>query len=281
MTIGQWLTQATKKLATANIATARLDTEVLLADALRHDRAWLLAHPDFALQKPTLERLSADLARRTKHEPLAYIRGRQEFFGREFVVSPDTLTPRPETETLVEMALSLTEKHDVKNVADVGSGSGCIAITLYLESGRTLSCTGFEISRAALKIGLKNAERLQADVTFVQDDLTADGAHGWQKADMIVANLPYVPDNFKINLAATHEPPFAIYGGSDGLEYYRELFSKINKSRFVLTESMPPQHSALRDIARLYGYEQEAEQDFIQLFKRSQRRVPSCTRVGL
>lgn len=268
MSIDDWIKNTTNELSGAGVATARLDAEVLLADILDKDRAWVLAHPEHELQGPTLESLNGFVDRRRRHEPLAYIRGRQEFYGREFAVSPDTLTPRPETETMVELALEIIKKHSVKSVADIGTGSGCIAITLNLESGASTDFVGYEISKPALKVARQNAKILKSKTVFFEDDLRADTKHIWQGSDMIVANLPYVPSNFHINLAATHEPDFAIYGGDDGLDYYRSLFAKLDKASFVLTESLPPQHEELGNIAETAGYTQIEEQDFIQVFKR-------------
>ncbi len=261
-----WLKQAVLQLQNSDISTAQLDAELLLADRLKKDRSWLHAHPDFELQRSDLRILNEQITRRSNHEPIAYIRGKQEFFGREFIVSPATLTPRPETETMVEMALNLLKKHAIKSVADVGSGSGCISISLQLESQTSASITGYEISREALEIALKNAKKLGSTVAFRKSDITAT-KEGWSESELILANLPYVPTDFKINNAATHEPDFAIFGGKDGLDYYRKLFENLsNQVQFVLAESLPPQHSGLQKIAESNGFKPVETNDLIQLF---------------
>lgn len=273
MKIETWINLAAEKLKAASIPTPKLDAEILLADELNKDRSWLHAHPEFAVQGESLYSLNEQIERRMGHEPLAYIRGKQEFYGRDFKVSADTLTPRPETETLVELALEVLSKNTVDSVADIGTGSGCIVISLYLESTAKTKFAGYDISKRALKIASDNAKIMRANVDFFQDDLKSESKHQWQDAGLIVANLPYVPADFNINLAASHEPEFAIFGGKDGLDYYRSMFEKINgKTEFVITESMPPQHQTLKQIAENTGFRLSKSQDFIQLFVRTRGR---------
>lgn len=270
MTIAQWLEKTTKKLEAVSIPTARLDAEVLLSDVLQKDRAWLLAHPDYALQGPTLQKVDELVERRLMHEPIAYIRGMQEFYGREFYVTPDTLTPRPETETLVELALEVIANHEIETVADIGTGSGCIIITIEQETDKKLKLAGYDVSKNALAVARKNAEKFNSTVTFYEEDITSDKAHRWKNSDLVVANLPYVPRTFTINLAATHEPELAIYGGDDGLDYYRDLFKKSSTvNKYIATESLPPQHESLLSIAKENGYTCIRMQDFIQVFERT------------
>lgn len=269
MTIKTWLEKATNTLHDAGIATASLDATLLVSHVLGKDKAWIIAHEDESLSESQLKILESFIGRRKQHEPIAYIRGKQEFYGRDFSVSPNTLTPRPETETLVELALEiLTTDEAVSRVADVGTGSGCIIITLACEMRDNRTYEGYEISDEAIEIAEHNATTMKASVTIIQDDITSDDTHKWRDADLIVANLPYVPDDFSINLAATHEPKFAIYGGKDGLDYYRYLFEKVKNTKYIITESLPPQHNDLKNIASLHGYKQLKSNDFIQLFTR-------------
>jgi release factor glutamine methyltransferase len=231
------------------------------------------------------------------HEPLAYIRGRQEFYGRDFRVSPDTLTPRPETETMLELLFQIIKSDkfshyiqpDTNNqpltahpspitVLDVGTGSGCIIITAALELVQIsnikyqISFIGLDISGKALKIAKLNANNLKVRVKFNQFDLLKDDFSSIlnpQSSICILANLPYVPDDFHINLAASHEPGFAIFGGKDGLDYYRLLFKKATKKTgLIFTESLPPQHSELIEIAKEAGYKLVLNQDLIHVFSK-------------
>lgn len=278
MTIGEWLQTAIVQLQAAQIMTARLDVLVLLEDVLNKERSWLLAHPDQKLRSAQVEKLKSLLLRRISHEPLAYIRGKSEFYGREFAVNAHTLEPRPETETMIELLLKQvkSKKLKVESIVDVGTGSGCIAITAALELPDT-KVYATDIDKKCLEVAQVNAKSRGADVTFYRGNLleplsTFDFQLSTGKLS-ILANLPYVPDNHTINQAALHEPRHAIFGGTDGLEYYRELFSQIDvmaqKPTVVLTESLPPQHQTLADIASRSGYAVLESCDFIQCFRQA------------
>lgn len=301
MTLKDWLNTTISKLKNADIPTAQLDTEVLLSDHLNKDRSWLHAHPNFDLTDEQITVLDNQIQRRTTHEPLAYIRGKQEFYGRQFYVSPDTLTPRPETETMIEMALAqLSSEHRATSneglqIVDVGTGSGCIVITLACELIRRrgdeeLQFLGVDVSKEALRIAKKNAKFHNVPVSFKTLDLRT--AYSLTRVlassytSVVLANLPYVPTGFHINLAASHEPPEAIFGGEDGLDYYRELFKQLYVAReaytgqrpesslknikrsmlAVYTESLPFQHNALIEIAESHGFELIDSCDFILKF---------------
>ena len=262
-----WLSENTTRLLAAGIETARLDCLVLLADQLDQDKSWLLSHPEHVLQGSEIEILGTKIAQREQHVPLAYIRGKAEFYGREFVVNPHTLVPRPETETMIDLLKGLGLLFGSK-ILDVGTGSGCIAITAALElPGMSLS--GCDIDPECVRTARHNAEKLGAHVAFFASDLLAQAP----PQNALAANLPYVPDNFQINTAATHEPRTALFGGADGLDVYRELFKQIAaapwKPQHVLAESLPPQHEALVAIAGAHGFRLQQTNDFIQVFNYS------------
>ncbi len=267
MNLELWLEQSIAKLEDAGIATAKLDAEVLLADILDRDRSWLHSHPDHSLQGPTLQKLDDQVERRAYHEPLAYIRGKSEFYGREFKITPDTLQPRPETETMIEMIRSLSP---IK-IVDVGTGSGCIAISAKLElpASDIVAC---DISDACIKVAHENADSMGADIVVIKSDLLNDINVKHLKESLLACNLPYVPLNFQINESARHEPDLALFGGQDGLDLYRQLFLQIIslppqfRPEVVLTESLPTQHQALELLAKQAGYHLEDTQDFIQQF---------------
>lgn len=276
-TNASWLKNTTYKLSRAGIGTARLDALILLEDATGKDRSWLLAHPEFdleSLQNPTLQQLNSLVERRISHEPLAYIRGKTEFYGREFLVNKHVLEPRPESETMIDLALKICRSQDSKNTTfmDVGTGSGALAITLKLEAPQ-LNILAIDIDKNCLAIAKKNADNLAADVKFLQGDLLEPLRNIKLKTYNLICNLPYVPDNFVINPAAMNEPRLAIFGGQDGLDIYRKLFLQINqtsnKPNFVLTESLPLQHGKLVEIAAKSGYKLTKSDDFIQLFQRA------------
>lgn len=262
MRFEDYVRQATARLTKDGIASARLDSLILLEDATGKDRAWLLAHPEFVLPDHIIDELNNKITRRSQHVPLAYIRGRSEFFGRTFYVDERVLEPRPETETMVELLLALPlPKQPV--IVDIGTGSGALAITAKLELPQA-DVYGIDIDPNCLEVASRNSQTLSAKVRFLQADLLA-GDNLPAPIDIVLANLPYVPDDFHINLAAGHEPRLAIFGGPDGLELYRRLFDGL-AAPYVLAEALPPQHEALATIAAKAGYEQVSQQDFIQVF---------------
>lgn len=283
MDIDTWLKRSVVALDTAGIGTARLDALVLLEDCLHTDRAQLLAHLETKLTDEQLSTLDSDIERRVTHEPLAYIRGNTEFYGRRFSVNNNVLEPRPESETMIDMLKTLSlgvhiDEHpgECMTIVDVGTGSGALAVTAQLEL-QAARVIGTDIDPACLKVATANARAHGAAVTFVQGDLLAPleplGLGGGQQpkgALVLLCNLPYVPDDFHINMAAGHEPRLAIFGGEDGLDVYRKLFAQVHsltlQPDFILTESLPAQHDALTKLATAHGYVLSREEDFIQLF---------------
>ncbi len=265
MNLNQWLAVAAQKLKNASISSAQLDALVLLEDELELSRAYLLAHPEIEITETQKESLDKKILRRTRHEPLAYIRGFSEFYGRQFKVNKCVLEPRPESETMIELLLQQKPpNHPI--IADIGTGSGALAVTANLEiASSTVLAT--EIEAEALKVGKQNAEALGAKIEFFQGDLLAPLAK--RRADIILANLPYVPSSWQINQAARMEPTIAIFGGKDGLDLYRRLFAQIeelaSRPQLVFTESLPPQHRELRKIGEQAGYRLINGQDFIQV----------------
>lgn len=244
---------------------------MLLEDLLGKDRAHLLAHPEIELTGEQERVLNEQIERRSKHEPLAYIRGKTEFYGREFIVNAHTLEPRPETETMLDelKGLGFRERGQGVTLIDVGTGSGAIAISAKLElPNATVFAT--DISAESIAIAKRNAQKHQADITFNQGNLLDPLTLG-PLPYTLLCNLPYVPDEYDLNEAARNEPPLAIFGGADGLDLYRELFAQIDrqehKPQHILTEALPFQHKDLALIAKSHGYTLAKTDDFIQLFK--------------
>ncbi len=270
MKVSRWLDEQIKKLERAGIGTARLDGLVLLEDAAGRDRAWLLAHPEFELSERQIKKLDQQIKRRLEHEPLAYIRGETEFYGRQFYIDHRVLEPRSESEAMIDLLKKLCESHTIKQVLDIGTGSGALAITAKLElPGVEVVAT--DIDNGCLKVAGKNSDHLKAKVTLIKANLLEFGeARTMFFETVILANLPYVPTVHTINQAAMHEPARAIFGGTDGLDLYRQLFKQLRSPKhqlpFVLTESLPPQHPELANIALANRYKLAQTDDFIQLF---------------
>ncbi len=270
MNTREWLKEATKKLEQAGVGTARLDALVLLEDVTGRDRAWLLAHSDHKLSPSELAELTKLLKRRAEHEPLAYLRKKTEFYGREFIITPAVLEPRPESETMIDLLKKLSKSPSwpaEPRIADVGAGSGALGITAKLELSDT-RVELLEIDTNALKIAQNNVDKYTTDVQVIGSDLLECSG---QDNNVLLCNLPYVPDSHKVNEAAGHEPEIAIFGGPDGLDVYRKLFGQVKMSQkrplFILTESLPPQHDGLAKIAKQSGYQLAETDDFIQVFK--------------
>jgi release factor glutamine methyltransferase len=285
MDVGTWLARAEKKLAQAGVGTARLDGLVLLEDISGRERSWLLAHPECTLTPEQTDTLQKLLNRRAAHEPLAYLRGKTEFYGRKFVLTPAVLEPRPESESMVELLIGLhhglettvNDSKSVKNqsstmrIADVGTGSGALGITAALECKNT-SVDLLEIDDDAIKVAEMNVDLHTTSTPVIKSDLLQESA---QDYDILLCNLPYVPDTHTINAAAEHEPHIAIFGGPDGLDLYRKLYKQIKNMQkrplFILCESLPPQHAALETIAHDAGYTLLKTDDFIQVFAASRQ----------
>jgi len=220
MTVRTALLQGAKLLNDAGVGVARLTAEVLLAHALHHDRVYLFGHPEHELSEIEWLHFGRYLHERMQGKPTQYITGRQEFYGRDFRVTPDVLIPRPETEHVVETALRLAPCPG--HILDVGCGSGILAVTLRLETGAEVWAT--DISPAAILVAAGNAQRLEAPVSFVVCDLVS--AFADRSMDLIVSNPPYVPLGDKAGLqreVRDWEPHAALFAGPTGLEIYQRL----------------------------------------------------------
>jgi release factor glutamine methyltransferase len=218
MTIYTALLQGRQLLEEAGIAAPRLTAEVLLAHAVGCERVWLYAHSDEELREVWWIHYGRYLHQRLQGKPTQQITGIQEFYGRDFRVTPDVLIPRPETEHVIETAL----RHGAARVVDIGTGSGAIAITLALETGARV--TGTDVSLAALRVAADNGRRLGAAVSWIACDLGSALPSG--SFDLVVSNPPYVAARDKTTLqkeVRDYEPDIALYGGDGGLEIYRRL----------------------------------------------------------
>jgi release factor glutamine methyltransferase len=219
-TVKAQLEHARRQLAAAGIEEPRRTAESLLGFVTGCESSHLFAHPERELSVDEAEQLQALVARRVEGEPTQYIFGVREFFGRDFEVSPAVLIPRPETELLVEAVLE--KGPESARALDVGTGSGCIAVTLACERPSWEICA-VDISEPALAIAENNAERLKARVEFRHGDLT-EPFEG-ESFDVVVSNPPYVAERDRPTLSreVRREPEAALFAGADGLDNYRRL----------------------------------------------------------
>jgi release factor glutamine methyltransferase len=203
--------------------TARRDAELLLMHVLGRDRAYLLTHPEAQLTSEQGARYEESLARRVRHEPIQYIIGEQEFFGLKFRVTPDVLIPRPETEHLVEAALARVDREASLHIADIGTGSGAIAVALA-QALPQAQVTALDLSPEALVIAQRNATRhhVSGRIRICESDLL-DAVAG-ESFHMIVSNPPYVAEVEVLEPQVRHyEPASALFAGVGGLDVYRRL----------------------------------------------------------
>jgi release factor glutamine methyltransferase len=226
-TVGDQLEAATRRLKSAGSLSPRLDAELLMAGVTGWCRPEVLAHPKRTLSVAVERAFHALVGRREANEPIAYLLGEREFYGRTFRVDHRALIPRPETELLVELGRSAVGRLRSQNVkpvlVDVGTGCGAIGISLALES--RVRVVGTDVSTAALSLARENARLLRADVALVQTDLVS-GLRG--PLHVVLANLPYVPrDRALPSDVADYEPHVALFGGRRGTELIERLLSNV------------------------------------------------------
>lgn len=225
ITISQALERSAARLAKVS-DTPALDSQTLLAHCLGESRAWLLTHPQENLTKSVFSAFEQEINELERGIPLPYVLGHWEFYGLDFTLTPDTLIPRPETELLVDMALDwLNFQAKPCLIADIGTGSGCIAIALA-KHHPGVSVLATDISHPALKIAYRNAIKHDVGnkVHFMQTDLFPPIAG---RFDLICANLPYIPSQTLQDLEVSgREPVLALNGGHKGLDLITSLLAK-------------------------------------------------------
>jgi release factor glutamine methyltransferase len=225
VSIGEVLRQAAQALDRAGVAEARREAGSLLSHVVGKDRTFLISHAEDQLGDAELERFQETVARRASGEPAQYITGVQDFYGRSFRVTPVVLIPRPETELLIEAALPLMNADS--NICDVGTGSGCIAVTLLCERADARG-TAVDISEAALEVARQNAREHQVEprIFLKLSDCFAALDPKADQFDLIVSNPPYVSADALSGLqreVRDHEPLVALSPGGDGLSIIRRL----------------------------------------------------------
>ena len=249
--VGEALGAGISFLESRDIAGARLDAQLLLAHTLRHDRAWLLAHDNEPLTDHQVADFEAFISRRSEHVPVVHLTGHREFYGLEFAITPDVLTPRVETEAMAEWAIKYAPKDS--KLIDIGTGSGAIAIAIAAHRP-DLSITGTEITDEALAVASANAKTHGANIELIKADLW-DGVTG--TFDTIVTNLPYLRDDADLMPEVRKEPAVALFGGTDGLDLYRrfltDLPAHLAPGGRLFTECDPWQHEDLTKAAAKVG----------------------------
>lgn len=241
-TISSLLAWTIKYFQSKNIASARLDAEVLLAHLLGQKRIYLYVHFDEPLQEEELNKFHDYVVKRANHMPVAYIIGEKEFMGLPFKVTRDTLIPRPDTEILVENVISNINKEQEVTIADIGTGSGAIILSLLANLPKACG-TAVDISAKALAVAKENAQSLDVidRCDFAEGDLLSPLAD--KKFDVIVSNPPYIPKADMAGLESDvkdYEPHSALTDNGDGLSFYRRLWREasgyLNDGGFMAVE---------------------------------------------
>lgn len=257
-TLGEMLEQATQLLLPVS-DSARLDAELLIAEALQIPRSVFFSQPEQVLDARQLAWVQQLVARRTQGEPIAYILGSKHFWDIELHVTPDTLIPRPETELLVQTALSLFDAEQAIEVIDLGTGSGAIAIAIA-RARPSWRVTATDVSVAALDIARKNAQGYTlGNIRFVHSHWF-DAIDSSKKFELIVSNPPYIAegDPHLQQGDVRFEPPQALQSGADGLDAIRAILrdsrEHLGTNAWLMFEHGYDQAQAVRDLLRDHGY---------------------------
>lgn len=251
MTIRQILQDAYRKLSQS--VSPRLDVQILLCHILKVDKAYLIAHDDDELTDNEQRAFETLIERRANGEPVAYLVGSKGFYDLEFIVTPDVLIPRPETEHLIEAALTWAKKQTMIIAADIGTGSGAIAVTFAKHCPQAI-VHAVDISPSALNIARQNATNNGTSITFHEGSLAQPLIDRKIKVNLLMANLPYIrrEEMNTLDVAQT-EPHLALDGGEDGLDLVRELLKQVQTvckpDSLILLEIGAEQGQAVVDFA--------------------------------
>ncbi len=264
-TIHEWLISSKKLLSHGGIDSARIDSLLMLEMVTKMDRAKILANPNHQLSKKELSKLSKILALRLSHYPMPYITGKTEFYGNDFLVNKNVLIPRPETEEIIHQ-VSILNLDSKSKIADIGTGSGCIGITIKLLMQNAIIDL-YDISIKALSVARKNSKNLNADVGIYKSNLLKNLRTDY---DVVIANLPYVPKEIATGKEIEFEPKKAIFADNNGMVILEEFWLQIKKlekkPKYIITESLDFQHDLNNLLATICGYSQLKKSNLTQVF---------------
>ncbi len=276
-TVKQAMAAAAARFADVGIETARLDARVLVGHALARDDGWLIGHGDDLLDADATEKIEALVVRRLARQPVAQIVGAREFWSLPFRVTPATLTPRPDSETLIAAALEiLTERNQSCRILDLGTGSGCLLLTLLSELPGATGI-GIDISADALLVARGNARDLAVEErgVFRQGSWFEALRDGDGPFDLVVANPPYIPEAEIAGLqpeVSRYEPRSALSGGADGLDAYREIAAgldgQLTPTGVFIGEFGDGQHRAVSKLLNSCGFRDiDLKRDLAGIFR--------------
>ena len=278
------MTSIRGELERARAQISGAEARLLMRHALNRSHAWLIAHNDEAMTAQEAQRFAELLARRGEGEPVAYLLGCREFYGRSFAVTPEVLIPRPETELLVDLGLAKLGNQTAAKILDLGTGSGCVAITLALQLPAA-AVTAVDLSPAAVSLTRRNADLLGATVRVIESDWCA--ALPAERFALIVANPPYVAerDPHLGEGDLRFEPPLALSSGADGLAAIRTIVLQaphhLSAGGWLFIEHGYDQAVAVAALLAAAGLcDIEQHPDLAGILRVSGGRLPSALDVG-
>ncbi|HUC87243.1 MAG TPA: peptide chain release factor N(5)-glutamine methyltransferase [Candidatus Saccharimonadales bacterium] len=265
MTVGEAQRHGQEKLQAAGIESARLDVNLLLEKLMEKPRSWLLAHEDDELEETVVAEFLRLTEQRARRVPLVHLTHSREFYGLDLYIDDGVLTPRVETEKMVEYAVRHAPKHS--RLIDIGTGSGALAIAIKTHRP-DLETWATDVTDEALAVAKKNAKAYNVNVKFIRSNLF-DRIEG--RFETVVTNLPYLRDDARGELMpeVKKEPAVALFGGVDGLDLYRrflqQLPAHLAPAGFLFTECDPWQHEALMKTAMQAGLRPIEKDDYFIL----------------
>jgi release factor glutamine methyltransferase len=254
--LAEFLKEAEIILRSAGIPEPAREAASLLQFAIARDRTFVIAHPEYPLTKRETEVFESAIRRRAAREPFQYIVGKQEFFGLDFIVTPDVLIPRPETEILVERAIEILESGHGGRILEIGVGSGCISVAI-LKNCPKATAMAVDVSELAIEVALRNASMHGVDgrLTLVRSDVYSGISP--ESFDLIVSNPPYVPESEIAGLqpeVRDHEPNLALTDGFTGLTIVERIvagaFNRLSPHGYLLIEVGFGQSATVREMLR-------------------------------
>ncbi len=265
MTIKEILNWASNKLKFLN--SPQLDAEVLLSFVLKKDKIYLYTYPEKSLTITQIKKYISLINKRRNYVPVAYLTHHKEFYNLNFYINKNVLVPRPATEILVDQSISLINKYNLKTLADIGTGSGCIAISIKKNLPQ-IKVYANDINKKALWVAKKNAQLNKTKIIFKHGDLLTPYKH--LPIDIFVANLPYLSHKiYQKEKSIKHEPKQALFAKNQGLKYIEDVILQIEnldyKPKFLLIEFDPWQKKIIINKTKKYNYKTKIIKDFDQL----------------
>jgi len=264
MIIENTIKQASQTLKKHNIDTYNLDAEIILADLMKVEREFFIINNNEHVSEDIIKKFDFAIKRRINREPVAYITGRREFWSKDFLVNKATLIPRPETEILVHKVVNFFKNRKI-NILDIGTGSGCILLSILKEL-KISRGIGIDISRKAIKISKLNSKKLNL-LNRSKFEIADLNRFNIGKYDLIVSNPPYIPSRIIKNLSKdiiNYEPLTALDGGVDGLDLIKKVIYKSNhllkRNGLLALEIGNNQYKRVSSILRYNGYKEMSKE---------------------